>query len=51
MGFNSTNTDFETVENFKYLGVTLSEDNNRQIDLQERIKKMLKNILHTTKFF
>ena len=30
---------FERVENFKYLGVTLNEDNNNQIDLQERIKK------------
>jgi len=27
------------VENFKYLGVVLNEDNNNQIDLQERIKK------------
>ena len=29
---------FERVENFKYLGVLLNEDNNNQIDLQERIK-------------
>jgi len=29
---------FERVENFKYLGVTLNEDNNNQRDLQERIK-------------
>ena len=29
---------FERVENFKYLGVILNEDNNNQIDLQERIK-------------
>jgi len=28
----------ERVENFKYLGVILNEDNNNQIDLQERIK-------------
>jgi hypothetical protein len=29
------NYKFERVENFKYLGVTLNEDNNNQIDLQE----------------
>jgi len=39
------------VENFKYLGVILNEDNNNQIDLQERIKNanktyfMLQNFL------
>ena len=33
------NYKFERVEYFKYLGVTLNEDNNNQIDLQERIKK------------
>jgi len=27
----------ERAENFKYLGVILSEDNNHQIELQERI--------------
>jgi len=32
------NYKFEGVENFKYLGVVLTEDNNNQIDLQERIK-------------
>jgi len=32
------NYTFERDENFKYLGVKLNEDNNRQIDLQERIK-------------
>ena len=26
------------MENFKYLGVILNEDNNNKIDLQERIK-------------
>jgi len=26
------------LENFKYLGVILNEDNNNQIDLKERIK-------------
>jgi len=33
------NYKFERVENFKYLGVMLNEDNNNQTDLQERIKK------------
>jgi len=33
---------FEGVENFKYLGVTLNEDNNNQTDLQERIKNVNK---------
>jgi len=32
------NYNFERVENFKYLGVILNEDNNNQMDLQERIK-------------
>jgi hypothetical protein len=32
------NYKFERVENFKYLGVMLNEDNNHQIHLQERIK-------------
>jgi len=31
------NYKFERVENFKYLGVILNEDNNNQTDLQERI--------------
>ena len=31
------NYKLERVENFKYLGVILNEDNNNQIDLQERI--------------
>jgi len=34
------NYKFERVENFKYSGVILNEDNNNQIDLQEGIKKM-----------
>ena len=40
---------FERVENFKYLGVILNEDNNNQIDLQERIKNANKTyfMLHT----
>jgi len=33
------NYKFKRVENFKYLGVILNEDNNNQIDVQERIKK------------
>ena len=32
------NYESERVENFKYLGVILNEDNNNQMDLQERIK-------------
>jgi len=31
--FTIQNYTFERVENFKYLGVILHEDNNRQIDL------------------
>jgi len=49
--YNSWNYKFERVEDFKYLGVILNEDNNNQIDLQERIKNanktyfMLQNFL------
>jgi len=32
------NCKFERVENFKYLGVILNEDNDNQTDLQGRIK-------------
>jgi hypothetical protein len=32
------NYKFERVENFKYLGFILNEDNSYQIDLQESIK-------------
>jgi hypothetical protein len=39
------NYEYERVENFKYLGVILNEDNNNQIDLQERIKMLTKHIL------
>ena len=39
------NYKFERVENFKYLGVILNEDNNNQIDLQERIKMITKHTL------
>ena len=38
------------MENCKYLGVILREDNNNQIDLQERIK-MLKNIFYAKNVF
>jgi len=39
------NYKFERVENFKYLGVILNEDNNNQTDLQERIKMLTKHTL------
>jgi hypothetical protein len=39
------------VKNFKYLGVTLNEDNNNQIDLQERIKNTNKTYFMLQKFF
>jgi len=39
------NYKLERVENFKYLGVILNEDNDNQIDLQERIKNAKKHIL------
>jgi len=44
------NYKFERVENFKYLGVTLNEDNNNQTDLQERIKNANKIILYYKNF-
>jgi len=44
------NYKFERVENFKYLGVVLNEDNNNQIDLQERIKNVTKHIYDTEIF-
>jgi hypothetical protein len=40
------NNIFERVENFKYLGVILNEDNNHQIHLQERIANI--NKIHFT---
>ena len=41
---------FERLENLKYLGVILNEDNNNQTDLQEIIKKNAnKNIFYATK--
>jgi len=39
------------VENFKYLGVTLNEDNNNQTDLKERIKTVNKTYFMLQKFF
>jgi len=44
------NYKFERVENFKYLGVILNEDNNNQIDLQERIKNANKTYFMLHKF-
>jgi len=41
------NYKFERVENCKYLGVVLNEDNNNQIDLQERIKNANKTFYAT----
>ena len=45
------NYKFERVENFKYLGVILNEDNNNQIDLQERIKNANKTCFMIQNFF
>jgi hypothetical protein len=39
------NYKFERVENFKYLGVVLIEDNKHQIHLQERLKMLTKHTL------
>jgi hypothetical protein len=36
---------FERVASFKCLQVTLNEDNNHQVDLQERIKMLTKHTL------
>jgi hypothetical protein len=41
----------ERVENFKYLGVILNEDNNNQTDLQEIIKNANKTYFMLQKFF
>jgi len=41
----------ERVENFKYLGVILNEDNNYQIDLQERTKNANKTYFMLQNFF
>jgi hypothetical protein len=42
---------YERVGNFKYLGVTLNEGNNNQIDLQERIKNANKTYFMLQTFF
>ena len=42
---------FERLENLKYLGVILNEDNNNQTDLQERIKNANKTYFMLQKFF
>jgi hypothetical protein len=39
------------VENFKYLGVILNEDDDNQIDLQERIKNANKTHFMLQSFF
>ena len=39
------------MENFKYLGVILNEDNNNQTDVQERIKNANKTHFMVQKFF
>ena len=39
------------MENFKYLGVILNEDNNNQIDLQERMKNTNKTYFMLQHFF
>ena len=48
--FKIKNYKFARVENFKYLGVILNEDNSNQIDLQERIKNANKTF-YATNFF
>jgi hypothetical protein len=45
------NQKFERVENFKCLGITLNEDNNNQIDLQEIIKNANKTYFMLQIFF
>ena len=45
------NYKFERVGNFKFLGVTLHEDNSYQIHLQERIKNANKTYFMLQKFF
>jgi len=45
------NYKFKRVENFKYLGVILNEDNNNQVDLQERIKNSNKTYFMPQNFF
>ena len=49
--FKIKNYKYERVENFKYLGIILNEDNNNQIDLQERIKNANKTYFMLQIFF
>jgi len=42
---------FRYLQNFKYLGVTLSDNNNHQIDLQERIINAYKKCFMLQNFF
>jgi hypothetical protein len=42
---------FERIENFKYLGVTIHEDNNSKIHLQERIKNARKTLFMLQNLF
>ena len=45
------NYKFDRLENFRYLGVILNEDNNNQLDLQERIKNANKTYFMLQQFF
>jgi len=45
------NYKFERLENYKYLGVILNEDNNNQINLQDRIKNANKTYFMLQIFF
>jgi hypothetical protein len=45
------NYKFEKMENFKYLGVILNEDNNNQVDLQKGIKNVNKTYFMLQQFF
>ena len=49
--FGNKNYKFERVENFKYFGLILNEDNNNQIYLQGRIKNANKTYFMLQKFF
>ena len=49
--FKIKNYKYERVENFKYLGIILNEDNNNQIDLQERIRNAYKTYFMLQTFF
>jgi hypothetical protein len=49
--FENKNYKFKWVENFKYLGGILHEDNNHHIHLQERIKSANKINMMIQSFF